>query len=197
MSPVSKLTIGLSSQLESAPHQFCFPSCVFICSESWLRTPAYRFPCAPSAGRPWTPLATLFEIRGRRSPHATSSSSGTQKSSSNILNSAPRCKSKALSLSPGSKPESAPFGNGRLTAKPGGSYLSVSNPLLDPNQLILGSGWDWHLRIPLKHTKDASQDHKNRPPPALARNLKVLFRLCNSTRDVPQALNPFVVIWWT
>ena len=52
MSPVLKLTIGLSSRLEFAPHQFCFPSCVFICSESWLRTPTYRFPCAPSAGKP-------------------------------------------------------------------------------------------------------------------------------------------------
>ena len=43
-----------------------------------------------------------------------------------------------------------------LTAK----YLSVLNSLLDPNQLILGSGWHWHLRIPLEHTKHASPDYQ-------------------------------------
>ena len=31
------------------------------------------------------------------------------------------------------------------------TYLSVLNPLLDPNQLILGSGQHWHFRIPLEH----------------------------------------------
>ena len=38
--------------------------------------------------------------------------------------------------------------------------LSVLNPLLDPNQLILGHGWNWHLHIPLEHTKHASPDYE-------------------------------------
>ena len=73
-------------------------------------------------------------------------------------------------------------------------YLSILNHELDPNQLILGSGRHWHLRNPLEHTKHASPDYKKCPHPALARNLMVLFCLCNSTRDVPHVFNPFVVI---
>ena len=46
-----------------------------------------------------------------------------QKASSNILNSAPKCKSKTLS--PGFESESAPFGSGRLTAKPGEGIVTV------------------------------------------------------------------------
>ena len=50
------------------------------------------------------------------------------------------------------------------------SYLNVLNPLLDPTQLILGSGQHRNLRFPLKHTKHSSPDYeKILPPPAPAR----------------------------
>ena len=39
-------------------------------------------------------------------------------------------------------------------------YLSVLNPLLDPNQLIFGSGQHRPLPILLKHAKHASPDYQ-------------------------------------
>ena len=40
-------------------------------------------------------------------------------------------------------------------------YASVLNPLLDPNQLILGFGWHQRLRTLLEHAKHASPDYQN------------------------------------
>ena len=73
----------------------CLPSillfllCVHL-SESWLGTPAYRFPHPPSSVRQWTPLNTSCRD-GMAVLSATSSSSRTKKAFTNILHAAPKC----------------------------------------------------------------------------------------------------------